>query len=58
MPWQRLITGLLLLIAPWPIFLLSAKTPGPMVAAALFLTLAVSAWGLMILIGGRGDRKK
>jgi hypothetical protein len=53
MPWQRLITGLLLLIAPWPIFLLSAQTPGPMVAAALILTLAVSAWGLMILIGGK-----
>lgn len=53
MPWQRLVTGLLLLIAPWPIFILSAKTPGPMVAAALFLTLAVSAFGLMILISGR-----
>lgn len=49
----RILAGLLLLIAPWPVFLLSAKTPGPMVAVSLFLTLAVSAWGLMILIGRR-----
>lgn len=49
----RILTGLLLLIAPWPIFLYSAKAPGPMVAFSLFLTLAVSAWGLMILIGRR-----
>ncbi len=53
MSWQKLITGLLLLIAPWPIFIYSAKTPGPMIAAALLLTLVVSAFGLMILIGGR-----
>ena len=53
MQWKKLLIGLLLLIAPWPIFILSAKTPGPMVAAALFLTLVVSAFGLMILIGGK-----
>jgi hypothetical protein len=53
MPWQKLIVGLLLLIVPWPIFILSAKTPGPMVAVALTLTLLVSAFGLTILIGSR-----
>jgi len=53
MGWQKIIVGLLLLIVPWPLFLLSAKEPGPMLTIALILTLAVSAFGLMILIGGR-----
>ena len=53
MRWKKITAGLLLLIVPWPIFILSAREPGPLIAFSLFITLAVSAFGLMILIGGK-----
>lgn len=52
MRWPKVIVGLLLLLVPWPLFILAAKEPGPMLTISLILTLAVSAFGLMILIGG------
>jgi quinol-cytochrome oxidoreductase complex cytochrome b subunit len=47
---SKLLVGLSLLIAPWLIFgLIAASTRTPS-TIALFITLAVSAFGLTILI--------
>jgi hypothetical protein len=42
--------ALVLLIAPWVIFLLAAKSTGATNTFVLVLTLAVSAFGFMLLI--------
>lgn len=49
---MKYIIACLLLIAPWVIFLWAAKSVG-ISTFALILTLAVSAFGFMMLIGGR-----
>ncbi len=45
--------ALLLLVVPWVIFLLAAQTTGGTSTFVLLLTLAVSAFGFTMLIGGR-----
>jgi hypothetical protein len=47
---MKYIVALLLLIVPWLIFLWSAQNKGATSTFALILTLAVSAFGFMILI--------
>lgn len=49
----RIIIALLLLIVPWVVFLLAARTTGATNGFALVLTLAVSAFGFTLLLGGR-----
>jgi hypothetical protein len=53
---MKIFIALLLLIAPWIIFLWAAKATGATSTFVLVLTLVVSAFGFMMLIGG--NRKK
>jgi len=50
--------ALLLLVAPWFIFLLAAKVTGGTSTFILILTLAVSAFGFTLLLGPRGKQKQ
>lgn len=45
--------ALLLLISPWAIFLFTAQATGATSTFALLLTIAVSAVGFTMLIGGK-----
>ncbi len=45
--------ALLLLFAPWVIFLFAAQSTGGTSTFVLLLTLMVSAFGFTMLIGGR-----
>jgi positive regulator of sigma E activity len=46
----KYLVPLLLLIAPWVIFLYAAQSTGATNSFVLLLTLAVSAFGFMLLI--------
>lgn len=49
---MKYVIALILLVAPWIIFLFAAKSTGGTSTFVLFLTLAVSALGFMMLISG------
>jgi hypothetical protein len=55
---MKTIIALLLLVAPWIIFLLAAKSTGSTSTFVLVLTLIVSAFGFMMLISGKNSGKK
>ena len=50
---MKYAVALLLLIAPWVIFLYAAQAKGATNTFALLLTIAVSAFGFTLLLGGR-----
>ena len=50
---RKYLVGLPLLIVPWAVFLVAAKSAGAPNLFTLLLTMAVSAFGLMILIDRR-----
>jgi hypothetical protein len=49
---MKYVIALTLLVAPWAIFVIAAKSTGVTSTLSLVLTLAVSAFGFMLLIGG------
>jgi polyferredoxin len=55
---MKLIVALLLFITPWIIFLYAANYTGGTSTFVLLITLAVSAFGFMMLIGGGGGNGK
>jgi len=50
---MKYVVALLLLIAPWAIFLVAAQSQGATSTFALLLTIAASAVGFTMLIGGK-----
>jgi len=50
---MKYVVALLLLVAPWAIFLVAAQAKGATSTFTLLLTIAVSAVGFTMLIGGR-----
>lgn len=50
---MKYLIALLLLIAPWLIFLYAAQVTGATSTFALLLTIAASAIGFTMLIGGK-----
>ncbi len=55
---MKTIIALILLIAPWVIFVYAAKVTGATSTFVLTLTLVVSALGFTMLIGGRGNKNR
>ena len=53
---MKTLIALLLLIAPWVIFLIAAQVMGGTSTFVLLLTLMVSAYGFMLLISGRKNK--
>ncbi len=51
--FTKYVVALLLLIAPWAVFLYAAQAKGATNTFALLLTIAVSAVGFTLLIGGK-----
>ncbi len=53
---MKITIALILLIAPWVIFVYAARVSGGTSTFVLVLTLMVSAVGFTMLIGGSGKR--
>ncbi len=54
---MKIIIALILLLAPWGIFVYAASITGRTSTFVLVLTLIVSAVGFTMLIGGGGGNK-
>ncbi len=54
---MKIIIALILLLAPWGIFVYAASVTGRTSTFVLVLTLIVSAVGFTMLIGGGGGNK-